>query len=148
MSGEHLVEIDGKIKIQSDKYPGTPPGKVPLSTSDPDARDLLWIYAQRHIERDEDFAQDILTALQNDDYDGPTPTQMFELGDDMSAIAAGLSPSFGGRRAPGWYPAALVQDLIEAAELSGGTHGEIAHGKVDRAVVALRDIITQDTDPR
>ena len=145
--GEHLVEIDGKVKIQSDKYPGTPPGKVPLSTSDADARDVLWIYAQRHIERDEEFAQDVLTALQHDGYDGPTPDQMFELGEDMAAIAAGLSPSFGGPARPRWYPAALVEPLLEAAELSTGAHGEIAHGKLDRCVAALRGD-TQDTDSR
>jgi hypothetical protein len=41
--GSHL--IDGEF--QSDKYPTCPAGKVPLSTKDPLAQDLLWIYAQR-----------------------------------------------------------------------------------------------------
>jgi hypothetical protein len=41
--GAHL--IDGEF--QSDKYPTTPRGKVPLSCRDVTAQDLLWEYAQR-----------------------------------------------------------------------------------------------------
>jgi len=41
--GAHI--IDGEF--QSDKYPTTPRGKVPLSVKDPTAQDLLWEYAQR-----------------------------------------------------------------------------------------------------
>jgi hypothetical protein len=41
--GAHI--IDGEF--QSDKYPTTPPGKVPLSVKDPTAQDLLWEYAHR-----------------------------------------------------------------------------------------------------
>ena len=63
MSGEHLVEVDGVLEIQSDKYPTTPAGLVPLKTTDPDARDLLWIYAKRHEEKDPDFSADILQQL-------------------------------------------------------------------------------------
>ena len=39
--GAHLV--DGEF--QSDKYPTTPRGKVPLSVKDTTAQDLLWEYA-------------------------------------------------------------------------------------------------------
>lgn len=39
----HIIEGE----FQSDKYPTTPRGKVPLSTKDPAAQDLLWQYAQR-----------------------------------------------------------------------------------------------------
>ncbi len=57
--GEHL--IDGEF--QSDKYPECPRGKVPLSTNDPDAHDLLWIYAQRRRPKDPEFSADLEEAL-------------------------------------------------------------------------------------
>lgn len=41
--------IDGEF--QSDKYPTTPRGKVPLSCRDVTAQDLLWTYAQRRRAR-------------------------------------------------------------------------------------------------
>lgn len=53
--------IDGEF--QSDKYPTCPRGKVPLSCKDPMAQDLLWAYAQRRREVDEEFADDLETAL-------------------------------------------------------------------------------------
>jgi hypothetical protein len=55
----HLVEGD----FQSDKYPTCPRGKVPLSTKDPMAQDLLWKYAQRRRAVDAEFAADLETAL-------------------------------------------------------------------------------------
>ena len=57
--GTHL--IDGEF--QSDKYPSTPRGKVPLSTKDPMAQDLLWIYADRHRAKDAEFSDDLQVAL-------------------------------------------------------------------------------------
>lgn len=57
--GSHL--IDGQF--QSDKYPGTPRGFVPLKVTDPAAQDLLWQYAQRHRERDPEFTVDLEAAL-------------------------------------------------------------------------------------
>lgn len=57
--GVHLVEGE----FQSDKYPTTPRGKVPLSVRDPMAQDLLWEYAQRRRKVDADFANDLETAL-------------------------------------------------------------------------------------
>lgn len=53
--------IDGEF--QSDKYPTCPRGKVPLSTKDPMAQDLLWEYAQRRRVVDKEFADDLETAL-------------------------------------------------------------------------------------
>lgn len=53
--------IDGEF--QSDKYPETPRGKVPLSVKDPTAQDLLWEYAQRRRVVDAEFAEDLETAL-------------------------------------------------------------------------------------
>lgn len=57
--GAHL--IDGEF--QSDKYPTTPRGKVPLSCKDPTAQDLLWTYAQRRRAVDAEFASDLEEAL-------------------------------------------------------------------------------------
>lgn len=57
--GEHI--IDGEF--QSDKYPTCPRGKVPLSTSDPMAQDLLWEYGRRRRAVDEEFAEDLALAL-------------------------------------------------------------------------------------
>ncbi len=57
--GAHL--IDGEF--QSDKYPTTPRGKVPLSVKDPTAQDLLWEYAQRRRVVDAEFSADLEAAL-------------------------------------------------------------------------------------
>jgi len=57
--GAHL--IDGEF--QSDKYPTTPRGKVPLSVKDPTAQDLLWEYAQRRRAMDAEFSDDLEAAL-------------------------------------------------------------------------------------
>jgi len=57
--GAHL--IDGEF--QSDKYPTTPRGKVPLSVRDPTAQDLLWEYAKRRRAVDAEFSDDLETAL-------------------------------------------------------------------------------------
>jgi hypothetical protein len=57
--GAHL--IDGTF--QSDKYPTTPRGKVPLSVNDPTAQDLLWKYAQRRRSVDAEFSDDLESAL-------------------------------------------------------------------------------------
>jgi len=57
--GAHL--IDGEF--QSDKYPTTPRGKVPLSVKDPTAQDLLWEYADRRQAVDAEFSTDLRAAL-------------------------------------------------------------------------------------
>jgi hypothetical protein len=57
--GNHL--INGKF--QSDKYPNTPRGFVPLSINDKVAQPLLWKYAQEHEKIDPEFSQDLLDAL-------------------------------------------------------------------------------------
>lgn len=58
--GTHLNENG---EFQSDKYPTCPPGKVPLSTKDPMAQDLLWEYAQRRRSVDAEFSEDLEQAL-------------------------------------------------------------------------------------
>ncbi len=57
--GAHLIEGE----FQSDKYPTCPRGKVPLSVKDETAQDLLWEYAQRRREVDEEFSDDLEAAL-------------------------------------------------------------------------------------
>ncbi len=80
--GAHLV--DGKF--QSDKYPTTPRGKVPLSVEDPTAQDLLWEYAQRRRAVDAEFAADLEVALFEAGYTPPPP---------IPAPCAACDPSLG-----------------------------------------------------
>lgn len=61
--------IDGEF--QSDKYPTTPRGKVPLSTGDPMAQDLLWVYAQRRRTLDEAFSAAVEEAVRRKGYAAP-----------------------------------------------------------------------------
>lgn len=58
--GNHL--IDGEF--QSDKYPTTPRGFVPLKVTDKAAQPLLWAYAQAHLAIDPEFSQDAADADQ------------------------------------------------------------------------------------
>lgn len=67
---EHL--IDGEF--QSDKYPTTPRGKVPLSCKDPTAQDLLWEYAQRRRVVDAAFADDLEAALKTAGFNPKIPS--------------------------------------------------------------------------
>ena len=66
---EHL--IDGEF--QSDKYPTTPRGKVPLSTKDAAAQDLLWEYAQRRRSVDAEFSADLELILRKHGFDPSIP---------------------------------------------------------------------------
>jgi len=65
--GDH---INKDRKFQSDKYPTCPPGKVPLSTKDPMAQDLLYIYAKRRQRIDAEFSSDLIECLKADGYGG------------------------------------------------------------------------------
>jgi hypothetical protein len=67
--GVHLIGGE----FQSDKYPTTPRGKVPLSVKDPAAQDLLWTYAQRRRSVDAEFSADLETALLAAGYVPPVP---------------------------------------------------------------------------
>ncbi len=66
-TGSHLV--DGEF--QSDKYPETPRGFVPLKLTDPMAQDLLWKYAERRREVDSQFSNDLQQALRLRGYKQP-----------------------------------------------------------------------------
>ena len=57
--GAHIVNG----QFQSDKYPTTPAGKVPLSVKDKTAQDLLWEYAQRRRAVDSEFSNDLEACL-------------------------------------------------------------------------------------
>lgn len=92
------INADGLF--QSDKYPATPAGKVPLSTKDPTAQDLLWTYAQRRRAVDADFAQDLETCLRAEGYD---PTARPPERDRLDEAAARFNARFG--RLPGVPPA-------------------------------------------
>lgn len=59
--GAHLIDDD----FQSDKYPTTPRGCVPLKCSDASAQDLLFEYAQRRRVVDAEFSADLEQALEN-----------------------------------------------------------------------------------
>lgn len=57
--GDHLISEE----FQSDKYPDTPRGFVPLKLTDPMAQDLLWEYARRRRKVDTEFSDDLEEAL-------------------------------------------------------------------------------------
>ena len=63
--GEHL--IDGEF--QSDKYPWSKPGFVPLKLTDPMAQSLLWDYAARRSVVDPEFSWDLCEALRLKGYE-------------------------------------------------------------------------------
>lgn len=94
--GPHIV--DGEF--QSDKYPTTPRGKVPLSVKDATAQDLLWSYAQRRRAVDAAFAGDLEIALKiagyvphaEDDAITFTADEREELGKIAHASAPHASP--------------------------------------------------------
>lgn len=64
-------------EFQSDKYPTTPRGKVPLSVNDHTAADLLWEYAERRVLIDPQFSADLKLALQKKGY-GPSAISVYE----------------------------------------------------------------------
>lgn len=75
------AHIDKNGQFQSDKYPTTPPGKVPLSVKDPTAQDLLWIYAQRRRVVDAEFSDDLEAALRDAGFQAPkTSSDLAKIG--------------------------------------------------------------------
>jgi len=67
--GSHINEAG---RFQSDKYPSCPAGKVPLSTKDPMAQDLLFEYAQRRRVVDPEFSDDLEKCLAADGFKAPS----------------------------------------------------------------------------
>jgi len=76
--GGHLINGE----FQSDKYPSTPRGKVPLSVKDKTAQDLLWAYAQRRRVVDAEFSDDLEIALLNAGYRPPAARPLPPPNDD------------------------------------------------------------------
>lgn len=118
--GAHL--IDGQF--QSDKYPSTPRGKVPLSVKDPTAHDLLWEYAQRRRSVDAEFAADLEEALRLAGYQGPATERW-----DADAKAEGRP--HGWRRSPlrssGEATPALARDLLAPVANESGQVEQRSH---------------------
>ena len=63
--GDHIVDN----KFQSDKFPETPRGIVPLKVSDPVAQPFLWGFAQAHRAIDPDFSDDLEECLRLEGYE-------------------------------------------------------------------------------
>lgn len=94
--------INAEGRFQSDKYPTCPAGKVPLSTRDVTAQDLLWEYAQRRRAVDPEFSEDLETCLRNDGYEpkatkgaGMSWTAKLTLV-ELRALRGGRCPDCGG----------------------------------------------------
>jgi len=86
--GAHLIEGE----FQSDKYPSTPRGKVPLSCKDKSAQDLLWEYAQRRRSVDAEFADDLEQALRLKGYK-PDAERRKKLSEKLPTVAELLGQS-------------------------------------------------------
>jgi hypothetical protein len=108
--GSHV--IDGEF--QSDKYPTTPRGKVPLSVKDPTAQDLLWQYAQRRRGVDAEFAADLEACLRAAGYTPPAPHNPTEaqrlIAEAREAAATGPHASIDRRSLR------AIADQLEAAQ--------------------------------
>lgn len=75
MTNPHLKpNEDGIMDFQSDKYPTTPLGKVPLSTKDPMAQDLLAEYSRRRRVVDAEFSDALDRALEQQGYEERWPS--------------------------------------------------------------------------
>ncbi len=117
--GAHL--IDGEF--QSDKYPTTPRGKVPLSVKDKTAQGLLWEYAQRRRAVDAEFSDDLEAALKLAGFVPPASAGPRRSHEFMCKIGADSQD-------------ALVRDLhlmahdIERGELTAGVSGGYSSGSV------------------
>lgn len=77
-TGDHLVEVDGALLFQSDKYPTCPPGKVPLSVQDSTAQPFLWGYAQVRRVVDPQFADDLERSLLDNGFIPPNEVIIVE----------------------------------------------------------------------
>lgn len=87
---ERLCSYLADGEFQSDKYPTTPRGKVPLSVKDPTAQDLLWQYAQRRREVDAEFSDDLEQALKIAGYKPPPDDDYPDCEGCSTHITAGM----------------------------------------------------------
>lgn len=137
--GSHLIENE----FQSDKYPTTPRGKVPLSTKDPAAQDLLWSYAQRRRagshgsrEADREFADDLEAALRIHGFHPPAIRDdgIESTHREAGALAVILRDLEGGATPPPW--------TAKCAKLTMGKFrivflGDDAAGIADARLIAV-----------
>jgi len=140
--GAHL--IDGEF--QSDKYPTTPRGKVPLSVKDKMAQELLWLYAQRRRKVDAEFSADLEAALRLAGFDPSTYESpphgwtCFHCGETFLTAAAArdhFGPPFGGE--PGCVIQVRDRGLLSAlreAEAELARYRE-ENGDKDRQMAAM-----------
>jgi hypothetical protein len=137
--------IDGEF--QSDKYPTCPRGKVPLSTQDKTAQDLLWEYAQRRRLVDAEFSDDLEAALKTQ---GFNPTDHENL---VLSLSSRLGSSYAKNEALSTRHQAALQgimnfivDLSQKPECQGAaaTHALFECAKYVRS---LDGRITQNEKP-
>ena len=122
--GAHL--IDGEF--QSDKYPSTPRGFVPLKVSDPAAQPHLWRYAQGHVRKDMEFSADLMEALRLKGYKPAEPTELRTFEGTMMPFDTNV----------GWY----VQGAVNARRndpgvLNGSVLFQWAIGKKVRVTIEV-----------
>lgn len=99
-------------EFQSDKYPTTPRGKVPLSVKDPTAQDLLWTYAQRRRAVDAEFAADLEIALKAKGYTPPAPAvESGEITWKMEGKTLWLSHANGGNHSAEGFERELIAEI-------------------------------------
>ncbi|MFI4971164.1 MAG: hypothetical protein ACHP7H_00675 [Hyphomicrobiales bacterium] len=90
-------------RFQSDKYPSTPPGLLPLSFRDPMAQDLIAIYARRRRSTDMVFSDDVEICLE---LEGARPT--------CETPGCGKSIPLGGEGVPGVCSACINEESARA----------------------------------
>jgi hypothetical protein len=142
-------------EFQSDKYPTCPAGKVPLSTKDPMAQDLLWEYAQRRRPVDKEFSADLETALRTHKFDARTHQMnlierhngLLEIERSLTAIWNSVHP-YGDSlpEASITSPEALkaIRDAAEWLRI----HHEVALARLEGVCDALRMPVTLKTFDR
>lgn len=114
MTDKSRPHINADGEFQSDKYPTCPAGKVPLSTADPTAQDLLWEYAQRRRDVDAEFADDLEYAL--------------------------LAKGWHEAEEATWADRQL-SEVADALPFGDWQPGECSHGEAVRRIVAERDAL-------
>lgn len=133
--GAHL--IDGEF--QSDKYPSTPRGKVPLSVKDASAQDLLWEYARRRRAIDAEFSDDLESALVSAGY-APNCVDL----DDLEALLRIATPGPWEATRPsagsGWGVVTLDEDALVQAVMHP-TAKAIPLECDARAIAAMRNMV-------
>lgn len=141
--GEHI--IDGKF--QSDKYPTTPPGLVPLSVRDPAAQPLLWEYAQRRRVVDAAFSADLETALLAAGYKPPPRVLGMAVSNVLARYFSTLLETLGdvvdaGTAAEARRGYAMADMAVRVAVDYAGRHLSDSDAA---ALAVLKEVVDEDT---